>query len=277
LNFYWRDVLLCDKVFRWSDSEFQELVDDVDHKMTLFKTAQDDLIMYDGLKFDRAYKKWTQENQDWIKQQELMEEHKQKHRTREQYEENVRTWISNGYNEEEYRQDCPFVDTSQICEYCIAEAMKRLQEEQVRKEREERRKQEDAEREEKQREEDAEREADEAADREWRRSQMTQFEPITCECCPDFTAQSQLEWNFHIKSREHKIREKHKSLYCSICDVQCKSDAEYHIHLNTNKHKKKCGDVPSVYRCECCNYETHIKGNYQLHLLSKKHLANKKV
>ena len=257
-----RDITTCERVFKWSESnpEFAELEYEIDRDMKMLHHSEEELVWVDTMRFRESKQKWEKENVAWLEEFERKQDHK-KHRTREQYEAKMKESLANrdAYQwyggEEGYRRDRPFVDTSESCEYCKQDAIRRREYE---------------EREALRLEEEQEEQVEEEKKEEQQVVQIPVFEPKTCECC-QFTANTQREWSFHIGSKDHSTKEKLKKLYCSTCEIQCKNDADYQVHIQTQKHKKKCGELPQIFKCEACNYETNIKRNYELHCGTKKH------
>lgn len=264
---YVRDLHTCDRIFGWdaTNPEFQDIHHHAKIDLDIWFDEEKDVLHYDALRFKQSKLTWEKENAEWMDTYQKQQDHK-KHKTREQYEARMKEQLANrdAYQwyggEDGYKQLHPFVDTSESCEYCKQDAIKRREYE-VRLEEE--------------RKEREEREEEEKKEEEYRQQQVVQiptliFEPKTCECC-QFTANTQREWVFHIGSKDHSTKEKLKKLYCSTCQIQCKNDADYQVHIQTQKHKKKCGELPQIFKCEACNYETNIKRNYELHCGTKKH------
>lgn len=271
---YRKDITTCDRVFGWSqkNNQFQqELEYEFNRDFQLLYENERELEFLDGLRFDQSKKNWDKEHQDWLADYELRMEHR-KHRTRESYEAKLKDQLSDpeAYKwyggEEGYRQNHPFVDTSESCKYCIQEAERRNERARIE---EERRLKEEQER---QREEEERKKYEEEQQqiRQLQKVTIPKFEPTYCECC-DFTAMTKAEWSFHRASKEHIAKEKLKKTYCATCEIQCKNESDYQVHLQTQKHKKKCGELPTQFRCEKCNYETNIKRNFELHCGTKKH------
>jgi hypothetical protein len=236
-------------------------------KIDMFHEEQKELVFFDTLAFRKSKEDWDKANTEYLAEYQLRLDHR-KHQTREEYEAKMKERFSSPEaidwygGEEGYRQHFVFVDTSETCKYCIEQAR-------LRKEKQER----DRLREEQDRiwrEEEAKKMEQETIQKVVVPVVVAKFDPKTCDCC-QFVGTTNYEWTSHINSKEHMMKEKLKKTYCSVCEIQCKNDADYQVHLQTQKHKKKCGNMPSVYRCEACNYETTIKRNYELHCGTKKH------
>jgi hypothetical protein len=264
-----RDISICDRIFKWSETndEFQEMEYKLISKIDMFHEEQKELVFFDTLAFRKSKEDWDKANTEYLAEYQLRLDHR-KHQTREEYEAKMKERFSSPEaidwygGEEGYRQHFVFVDTSETCKYCIEQAR-------LRKEKQER----DRLREEQDRiwrEEEAKKMEQETIQKVVVPVVVAKFDPKTCDCC-QFVGTTNYEWTSHINSKEHMMKEKLKKTYCSVCEIQCKNDADYQVHLQTQKHKKKCGNMPSVYRCEACNYETTIKRNYELHCGTKKH------
>ena len=78
----------------------------------------------------------------------------------------------------------------------------------------------------------------------------------------------------HMDSKEHEKMELFTSLFCKDCKVQCRNKVEWQFHISTNKHKLKIGEIEKQtnFCCEKCNYNTHLKQNFDKHCLTKSHI-----
>jgi len=256
-----RDIRLCDRIFNWSQTneEFQEMDYKLIGKIDMFYDSQHELVSYDALAFRKSKEDWDKANVEYLTEYQLRMDHR-KHKTREDYEAKLKASLSDPDamrwygGEDQYRKDHPFVDTSETCKYCIDQARIKEEQDRIRQ----------------QQEEEEQTKYEETVQQVVVPVVVAKFVPKTCDCC-QFVATTNYEWMSHLNSREHTTKEKLKKTYCSTCQIQCKNDADYQVHLQTQKHKKKCGDMTSVYRCEACQYETTIKRNYELHCGTKKH------
>lgn len=95
-----------------------------------------------------------------------------------------------------------------------------------------------------------------------------------CDTC-EYTTTNGWRFKLHMDSKEHAFIVKQKSLYCSHCSIQSRTQIEHAHHLTTNKHKKAAGElvVPTVWRCEPCGYSASLKQQFETHCKSKKHQA----
>jgi len=264
------DIQMCERIFKWSEtnSDFQEMEYRLISKINMFHESQNELVFYDTLKFKQSKEEWDKNNAEYLADYQLRLDHR-KHQTREQYEAMMKErfcspeaidWYG---GEEGYRERFVFVDTSESCKYCIEQAK-------LRQEKQER----DRLREEQERiwreQEEAKKMEQEPVQRVTVPVVQVKFEPQACDCC-GFVATTKYEWTAHLNSKEHLMKEKLAKTYCSVCEIQCKNESDYQVHLQTQKHKKKCGNMPIVFKCEACKYETNIKRNYELHCGTKKH------
>ena len=67
-----------------------------------------------------------------------------------------------------------------------------------------------------------------------------------------------------------------KQYFSSDCNLQCMTPKQYKLHMTCNKHIKKPNMNPTtksseLFVCECCNYSTSRKSQYQRHLATDKH------
>jgi hypothetical protein len=260
------DIQICERIFKWSETneDFSEMEYRLKGKIDMFFESQRELVYFDSMAFRKSKEDWDKANVEYLADYNLRLDHR-KHKTQEEYEAKLREQLSNPDacqwygGEDGYKEKYPFVDTSETCKYCIEQAI-------LRKAKEER----DRIREEEEKKQEEEQIQQETIQRVVVPIVQAKFDPKTCDCC-EFVATTKYEWTSHINSREHVTKEKLKKTYCSTCQIQCKNESDYQVHLQTQKHKKKSGDMPVVYKCEACQYETNIKRNYELHCGTKKH------
>ena len=73
-----------------------------------------------------------------------------------------------------------------------------------------------------------------------------------------------------------KLRANPQSAFdCTLCQVQCSSQATLTTHLSGKQHKKKlemsyCGGG-SMFKCDICNVETTDQNGLDMHIAGKKH------
>ena len=73
------------------------------------------------------------------------------------------------------------------------------------------------------------------------------------------------------------IQIKEKAIYtCDVCDYNTHYKGNYKLHLSSMKHVNNINhvDTSKEYQCECCNYITSYKKDYTRHMASKKHETN---
>ena len=61
---------------------------------------------------------------------------------------------------------------------------------------------------------------------------------------------------------------------CSLCQIQCSSQATLATHLSGKQHKKKLelsSKNGSMFKCELCNVETTDQNGLDMHIAGKKH------
>ena len=69
--------------------------------------------------------------------------------------------------------------------------------------------------------------------------------------------------------------------YCEICKIQCETNSDYKIHIESNKHTAKAkltGDnenMPVKFYCDVCDYGCCKKSSWNQHLLTSKHAKAK--
>lgn len=84
--------------------------------------------------------------------------------------------------------------------------------------------------------------------------------------------------NDSIDDMLSKLRANPKSAFdCSLCQVQCSSQATLSTHLAGKQHKKKLElsqrmATGSQFRCDICNIETTDQNGLDMHLSGKKHM-----
>ena len=64
---------------------------------------------------------------------------------------------------------------------------------------------------------------------------------------------------------------------CDCCNYSTGRRYNFNLHLNTDKHKKNISKKPDGYVCKVCNYNTTKKYNYEKHLKTVKHINNSSV
>ncbi len=73
---------------------------------------------------------------------------------------------------------------------------------------------------------------------------------------------------YHIKKVMQQI-----ALHCDLCNIQCKFQSAYNIHIKTKKHLQKENPQPIVeHNCDDCAVKFRCRKQLELHLTTKKHL-----
>jgi hypothetical protein len=62
-----------------------------------------------------------------------------------------------------------------------------------------------------------------------------------------------------------------KKLYCSICNIQCESNAAYDRHIDTISHNEKINPTKLDLECKTCNIKCLSQPQIRKHLQTKKH------
>jgi len=259
------DLERCGRLLGWADdeeyrdkfAEFTSIADevcyDLQHKMHCLAITENDAYVL-------AKHRWQTTHKDEINDTQLRERHKS-HKTRKEWIEIFRTdpvaarWCNSIPPNDE--------DT---CKYCIADKERRQMEEKNTLSR--------LMREQKEAEEEAHRRKEEEyaeLEIEKERRDMDTVKH-TCEMC-DYTTSSGSKFDVHLASKEHTTKLRLKSTFCTTCGIQCKNETDFTIHNNTQKHKKKVGEIvePTQYRCDACDYITPSKYLYKAHCDTKTH------
>jgi len=69
--------------------------------------------------------------------------------------------------------------------------------------------------------------------------------------------------------------------YCEICKIQCETNSDYKIHIESNKHTAKSKlmeankNMPVKFYCDICDYGCCKKSSWNQHLLTAKHAKAK--
>lgn len=114
-------------------------------------------------------------------------------------------------------------------------------------------------------------------------------------CLPCKMYFSTEEYPRHVSSDEHKAKaftqmgddKMGRKYYCSMCMVQCDTQATYDVHLQSAGHRSKIKDASdnatddllsqlrsnpmSVYRCAVCDLQCSGSKDYELHISGRKH------
>lgn len=262
------DLERCGRILGWANDEeykqqfaeftliAEEVCYDLEHKLHCLAITENDAFLL-------AKHRWTKAHKDEIQEAQFSERHKN-HKTKKEWMEIFRDdpIAARWYNSTPPNDE----DT---CKYCIADKERRQAEDRIAIAKHVR--------EQKEAEEDARRKKDEEYELlqiENERKEMD-AKTHTCEMC-DYTTSSGGKFDVHLASKEHTTLLKLKTTFCTTCGIQCKSDTDLIIHNNTQKHKKKIGEIvePTEYRCDACDYTTPSKYLYKAHCNTKTHRVN---
>jgi hypothetical protein len=112
------------------------------------------------------------------------------------------------------------------------------------------------------------------AEKEKERRKALPVVHYNCELCKYHTT-SLGYYQYHTESKDHLRREKMGELFCKVCEVPSRTQAEYDNHCNTTKHRKATGQIeaePEEYRCAPCEYYCKGKMLWKQHCGTKKHI-----
>lgn len=265
-----KDLHLCDKVFKWSESEvkqieFNEMVFDTE-RFFLTVSNNSEFELYETFKFNQAKTKWETDDAEWITEKKEYKKHKSHHRPKGWKEEKWKTmdeeerrWYERGTVDWEFHEECKF---------CVKEDEDKVRREREEKEVEER---------------DAQKlkESNERFMREKQEAEQKQIEVLSristvnhvCDLC-SFHTTSKYIFDEHTRSKSHIAIKNLKDWHCSVCDTQCRTINEWNAHNSSRKHKVKAGMVEKDvdYCCKKCEYSTKLKQNFQKHLLTQGHI-----
>jgi hypothetical protein len=222
-------------ILKWSGRDEYDVFAEKHEKLRVGNISKD-LAYFENLRFDEALNQWK--------------------------------------NTEEGRHFARGMTCSETCSYCekdkqiefqknqFAEERRREKEEQDRKEQDEYDRQHEEE------EEDAEEEVEVPV------SNSLPSGPQMCEACNYKTIHPYF-FKKHMESKEHERNARQKSMFCTECNHQSRTEIEHASHVTSKKHKVAIGDLekdPDVFECEVCGYSTKTKHCYITHMKSKKHL-----
>jgi len=260
----WADFMICDKYANhWNEekSEWKDMFKDVERIRNILTSHCDLIKCYEAMDFIKFKSRWQQEDKEWIRDNELLKEHKQNHPKIELPSTTNIDLIPDEYPSVPLRDDCKYCkkhweDTKSRYETVVKIWEKNRQEymEWKRQEAWEKQKYEE------------DRKMKQEIYNEWIKKKESL--DLHCKHC-DFQAEDELDLEEHNKTEEHKK----KSRYCNICQLQCRNDADYKYHVETIKHKKNAGLIEKVkvYKCSHCDYQTTIKCNFEKHIVNKNH------
>ena len=79
---------------------------------------------------------------------------------------------------------------------------------------------------------------------------------------------------FHLRNGYHIKRVMQQiALHCDLCNIQCKYQSVYDIHIKTKKHLQKENPQPIVeHNCDDCAVKFRCRKQLEVHFASKKHI-----
>jgi hypothetical protein len=276
---YKYDLKLCLEAFNTEpefDIEMDPLYFEVFNKNSYDITTSDVLKFMEAQRYLEAKTKWETDDAEWIRERDLKKTHDSKHHPKEYHEEQIKLLEEKyGPCKEQYihreGKDGVLVSTEDDnCQHCI-QAKKWRSDKPAREKQQ-------AEREAKLEQEQQE------SDRKWReqkeleRKEMLESRHLyKCSEC-NYETYDEQAWEKHEDSKEHKKLTELRKYFCQDCEVQCRNQMEYNIHTQTKKHKIKIGEIEkqTEFICTSCKYTTHLKQNYDKHILTKGHLEKTK-
>jgi len=111
-------------------------------------------------------------------------------------------------------------------------------------------------------------------------------------CCKDAT-EARIKEQYHYNEVKSSLNSSPtyvniNKYFCKTCNLQCICPKQYEAHINSIKHIKTIGSVPTMltescpkvaykFCCESCDYFTDKKSSYDKHLMTSKHLELTKV
>ena len=253
------DVKLCIDIFNWYETKPEE-VSQLEHEVIkLSLDYEEEFNMYERMRYLEAKKIWEVNDAEWIANKKISDIHNSSHKSIELWE----------HYKQKQREGCftydilipeiitnTRINTCKLCVNAIAEE-KRIEE--------------------KQRIEEIEfikREEEWKLQKEIERKEVLETRELyECKEC-GFKTYDDIVWNTHEESKDHKKIMELKKFYCEECLVQCRNQMEFSIHIQTKKHKILTGIIEkqTEFKCETCNYITHLKQNYDKHCLTKSHI-----
>jgi hypothetical protein len=250
--------------FKWDEDEdkkyqLQNALYEYNKPIQQLKDLEDEMKGWDRVKYEKSYNKWLETDKEWIEKNKKIEEHKG-HKPKEYY---IKLFAEDEIAKCRYENTIP--DNEETCEFCI-----RDKKDQLEREERERIEKEEQQREEEQYQLEKKRKEEERLNEIKNRPVIT----YTCDDC-GYTCHNKHNHLAHFEDKTHINVVKLKQLYCGVCSTQCRTNAEYIIHINSAKHKKvETGEIKEQYECEPCHYKTKLKQNFDLHCNTKKHQKN---
>jgi hypothetical protein len=268
------DLKLCLEAFNTDpdfDIECNPLYFEVFNKNSYDIGSSDVFTFMESQRYLEAKTKWETEDAEWIRERDLKRTHDSNHHPVEYHEEQIKLLeekfgnTRESYLRREGKNGVLVSSEVDNCKYCIL-AKKWRHDKPIREQQE-------AEREAKLEQEQEESDRKWKAQKELERKQLLESRFLyKCDLCK-FETYDEQAFESHENSKEHKKIEELRKFFCEDCEVQCRNQMEYNIHIQTKKHKIKIGEIEKQieFICTHCNYVTHLKQNYDKHLLTKGH------
>ena len=253
-----RDLKLIKKVFEWT--EIDDMIYEMDQFQAFISSSQDDLLKLEHGRFTMAKLSFELENAEWIKEQDLIKNHKQNH--------------PSGYTLFHDSEEGKQIDLS--CVHCKKEFER--EKEQIESHRLNQHLSHPSK-------EDVINYIESGIDLDYLvesckfcadqinilRSTVKKIvkdqQSYHCDEC-NFKTKDEVLFDNHYDGQFHIKAVKRNEFYCKDCDTQCQSKQKYQEHLESTKHNK---NKPTEFRCEKCNYTTKFKHHYEQHCNTKKH------
>ena len=235
------DLKRLEKHFDWE--ELEEMVFEAESFINYMTTGQNDLKTWEELRFNQAKKTFQEENKEWIEEQRQFGLHKQTHIggyliwSKEDQGENIDQYL-----------ECVFCKAA----YEKEKANMRLFRENMQKSAL----------------------TNYTPDPEEEEEVKPHVKPVqqVCEDC-GFKSFHKFIFDDHKNDSQHKRAIQLKAWNCKECEIQCRTEIEFKNHIQSNKHKKKIGEIAvPEYVCEKCNYKTLLKHLFEQHCSTKKHI-----
>jgi hypothetical protein len=248
------DFLLCVEALEWDESDIQFMIE----KYGNINDKEKEFGIWERLRAKQSRSAWEIKDAEWIVEYTLKQEHLN-HKPRSEWEIEFKTIESEmglAFLNRWFPDGIP--NTDETCKYCIAKQNFFKKAEQVSKQHEEEQLR---------------------LDEDWQKEKASfkkEQDKLKCECCNFSTFNSEV-YDIHMESKEHLKKDLLKRTYCKVCEIQCRTETDFEIHIQTKKHKYATGELEkqTEFHCEKCNYKTFFKQHFEKHCATKSH--NEKV
>ena len=246
------DFSLCVDVFNWEEPDIQFMIE----KYGNINDKEKEFTIWERLRAKQSRTEWELKDAEWIAENNLKQEHLN-HKTRSEWEiefKKIEEEMGLAFLKRWFPTGIP--NTDETCKFCIAKhnfykkgelVSKQHELEQLR------------------------------LDEDWQREKRLikeEQDKLKCECCNFSTFNSEV-YDMHMESKEHLKRDLLKRTYCKVCEIQCRTETDFEIHIQTKKHKYATGELEkqTEFYCEKCNYKTNLKQHFEKHCTTKSHLG----